>query len=98
MSSNRERETRNALLLNQIEQQRLDLSAASRRWFDITQGYDRGWNALLSLRSWALIGSGIMAIWSIRHPRFLFRWGKRGFAAFSTWRLLQKTLHFQQRH
>ncbi len=34
---------------------------------------------LLSLRSWALVGSSVMAIWTIRHPNMLVRWARRGF-------------------
>ncbi len=31
---------------------------------------DRGWHTLLSLRSWLMVGSGLMAVWSVRHPHF----------------------------
>ncbi len=68
MSSKGEREKRKALLLSQIQQQRLDLSASRRDWLETTGAYDRGWNTVLSLRSWALVGSSVMAIWTIRHP------------------------------
>lgn len=60
MSSKGEREKRKALLLSQIQQQRLDLSASRRDWLETTGAYDRGWNTVLSLRSWALVGSSVM--------------------------------------
>ena len=41
---------------------------------------------LLSLRSWALVGSSVMAIWTIRHPNMLVRWARRGFGVWSAWR------------
>ncbi len=78
MSSKGEREKRKALLLSQIQQQRLDLSASRRDWLETTGAYDRGWNTVLSLRSRALVGSSVMAIWTIRHPNMLVRWAKRG--------------------
>ena len=96
MSSKQELQKRKAFLLSQIQQQRLDLSASRRDWHEATGVYDRGWNTLLSLRSWALVGSSIMAIWSVRHPRFLVRWGRRGFGAWSAWRLVKSTLRQQQ--
>ncbi|MDU2940856.1 MAG: YqjK-like family protein [Enterobacteriaceae bacterium] len=96
MSSKQEREQRKAWLLSQIQQQRLDLSSSRRDWLEVTGGYDRGWNTLLNLRAWALVGSSVMAIWSVRNPSFLVRWGKRGFGIWSAWRLVQTTIRNQR--
>lgn len=96
MSSKVERQKRKALLLSQIQQQRLDLSAGRRDWLEATDSWDRGWNTLISLRSWALVGSSIMAIWTIRHPNLLVRWAKRGFGIWSAWRLVKSTIRKQQ--
>ena len=57
MSDKAERQKRKAYLLSQIQQQRLDLSASRRDWVEATHRFDRGWNTVLSLRSWALVGS-----------------------------------------
>ena len=96
VSSKVERERRKAQLLSQIQQQRLDLSASRREWLETTGAYDRRWNMLLSLRSWALVGSSVMAIWTIRHPNMLVRWARRGFGVWSAWRLVKTTLKQQQ--
>lgn len=96
MSGKAERERRKAYLLSEIQQQRLDLSASRRDWLEATGAYDRHWNILLSLRSWALVGSSVMAIWTIRHPNMLVRWAKRGLGAWSAWRLVKTTLKQQQ--
>ncbi|WP_200552318.1 YqjK-like family protein [Kosakonia sp. LAM2021] len=93
MSSKAERLKRKARLLSEIQQQRLDLTASRREWLEATGAYDRGWNTLLSLRSWALVGSSAMAIWSVRHPNMLVRWAKRGLGAWSLWRLVKSTLN-----
>ena len=77
MSDKAERQKRKAYLLSQIQQQRLDLSASRRDWVEATHRFDRGWNTVLSLRSWALVGSSVMAIWSVRHPNMLIRWARR---------------------
>lgn len=95
MSNALERQKRKARLLSQIQQQRLDLTASRRDWLETTGAYDRGWNTLLSLRSWLLVGSSVMAISTVRHPNFLLRWAKRGFGAWSAWRLIQSTLRQQ---
>ena len=96
MSGKAERLKRKARLLSEIQQQRLDLTASRREWLEATGAYDRGWNTLLSLRSWALVGSSVMAIWSVRHPRFIVRWAKRSFGIWSAWRLAKKTLNKQR--
>ncbi|QOV68256.1 YqjK-like family protein [Citrobacter sp. BDA59-3] len=96
MSHKAERLKRKALLLSQIQQQRLDLTAARRDWVDATGVYDRGWNTFLSLRSWALVGSSFMAVWSVRHPSVLMRWAKRGLGLWSVWRLIKSTLDQQR--
>ncbi|EEX0842804.1 hypothetical protein D3939_000372 [Escherichia coli] len=96
MSSKVERERRKAQLLSQIQQQRLDLSASRREWLEATDAYDRRWNMLLSLRSWALVGSSVMAIWTIRHPNMLVHWARRGFGVWSAWRLVKTPLKQQQ--
>lgn len=70
MNGRQERERQKAQLLRQIQQQRLELSACRRHWLDATAPLDRGWHTLLSLRSWLMVGSGLMAVWSVRHPHF----------------------------
>ncbi|WP_279049685.1 YqjK-like family protein [Cedecea davisae] len=91
--SDAERTKRKAHLLSQIQQQRLDLSATRRDWLQVTSPYDRGWNTLLSLRSYAMIASSVLAIWSVRHPSLLMRWAKRGFGAWSAWRMIRNALN-----
>ena len=96
MSSTTERRKRKAYLLSQIQQQRLDLTACRRDWLEVTRSDEPGWNTLLSLRSWVLVGSSVMAVWSVRHPSMLVRWARRGFGAWSAWRLVKSTLRQQQ--
>jgi hypothetical protein len=92
VNSSKERARRTADLLSQIQQQRLDLSAGCRDWEYVTSPLDRGWKRLLNVRTWAIASSSLAAIWSIRHPRFLMRWGKRALGVWSSWRLLRKAL------
>jgi len=88
----RDREARKADLLRQIQQQRLDLIASRKDWLEATSRYDQGWFALLQAKRYLAIGSGVLAIWSVRHPRFLTRWAKRGLSIWSTWRMVRNVL------
>jgi hypothetical protein len=97
MSNQAERLKRKARLLSQIQQQRLDLTACRRDWLETTASYDRSWNTFLSLRSWALVGSSVMAVWGVRHPSRLMRVAKRGLGVWSVWRLVKSTLEQQRR-
>ena len=92
MSPRQAREERKAFLLREIQQQRLDLIATRRDWLDATEFYDRGWSKLVSLRSWAIVASSAMAVVSLRHPRFLVRWARRGLGIWSTWRMAKNLL------
>lgn len=85
----RERDERKADLLRQVQQQRLDLSAGKKRFLESTARYDHGWLTLVSLRRYAAVGSGLMAIWSVRNPRIITRWAKRGLGLWSTWRVVR---------
>ncbi|WP_338560601.1 YqjK-like family protein [Erwinia sp. E_sp_B04_7] len=85
----RERDERKADLLRQVQQQRLDLSAGKKRFLESTARYDQGWLTLVSLRRYAAVGSGLMAIWSVRNPRIITRWAKRGLGLWSTWRVVR---------
>lgn len=88
----RERDERKAELLRQIQQQRLDLSADKVFWLERTARYDRGWLTLVNLRRYVAVGSGLMAVWSVRNPRFITRWAKRGLGLWSTWRVVRTFL------
>lgn len=92
MSSKREREARIHALLNDVQQQRLDLSASRRDFLQSTAHYDRGWLTFLSMRRYLAIGSSALAIWSVRSPNKFMRLLKRGFGVWSTWRMLKAAL------
>ncbi|MDF7679216.1 YqjK-like family protein [Enterobacteriaceae bacterium ESL0689] len=92
MSHPQTREQRKAYLLYQIQQQRLDLTACHRDWLAATARLNHRWQMLQRFRLWVIAGSSVMAIWSIRHPRFLLRWTKRGVAVWSSWRIVKKLI------
>lgn len=88
----RERDKRKAELLRQVQQQRLDLSAGKKSFLASTARYDRSWLTLIGLRRYVAVGTGLMAIWSVRHPRILTRWAKRGLGVWSSWRMIRNFL------
>lgn len=96
MSSRHDREARKARLLNEIQQQRIDLSAARRDWLLYTAQYDRSWLTFVNMRRYLAVGSSILAIWTVRKQphksHFLLRWTKRGLGLWSSWRLIRKNL------
>ncbi|KGD70683.1 membrane protein [Tatumella morbirosei] len=90
--SRRDIERRRDALLALVQQQRLDLKACERDWFQTTRRYDELWHTALGLRRYIAIGSGLAAVWSLRHPKFMLRWGKRAFGLWSSWRVIRKAL------
>lgn len=92
MNGRQERERQKTQLLRQIQQQRLELSACRRHWHEATAPLDRGWHTLLSLRSWLMVGSGLIYRMVRTTSAFLMRWTKRGLGLWSTWRLVRGIL------
>ena len=72
MSSKQQREQRKALLLREIQQQRLDLIASRRDWLDATAPLDRGWQTFhMKTRGWSDIAYNIAVdlageVWELR--------------------------------
>ncbi|AXF77358.1 YqjK-like family protein [Erwinia tracheiphila] len=89
---NRELSSRKAELLREVQQQRLDLSTAKKRWLESTARYDSGWLTLVSLRRYLAVSSSLIAVWSIRTPRKITRWARRGLGIWSSWRMLRNYL------
>ncbi|PHM27464.1 YqjK-like family protein [Xenorhabdus budapestensis] len=76
-SQRQQRERRKQALLQKIQQQRQSLSAYGQHWLTITRSYDHSWQIILSFKPYFAIGSGILLLYGIRHPRKLYRWSRR---------------------
>ena len=87
-----DREAHIADLLRQIQQQRQDLSTDRQAWLAATARYDRGWQTLLRAKHFLLPAGGVFVVLSLRHPRRLIRWGKRGLGLWSSWRVVRNAL------
>ncbi|MCV9878806.1 YqjK-like family protein [Brenneria izbisi] len=90
--SQQQRDRKKAQLLRTIQQQRLDLCAGKNAWLDSTAKYDRYWHGLVQWRRYWIVGSGLIALYNVRHPSRLLRWGKRAVGLWGTVRLIRKTL------
>ncbi|MCA4825558.1 MAG: cell division protein FtsH [Serratia rubidaea] len=92
MSRRRALAVRKQQLISRIERQRADLGDNKAQWLDKTEHIDRGYQALFGMRKYLLLGSGVVALYGMRHPSKLIRWSRRAFSAWGTVRLLRKTL------
>ncbi|WP_145507518.1 YqjK-like family protein [Yersinia alsatica] len=80
-----------AALLQEIQQQRLDLANSAAHWLEVTAPYDRGWAKIVGMRKYLMVGSGIVALYGIRHPSKLVRWSRRVVSVWGTIRLFRST-------
>jgi YqjK-like protein len=80
-----------AVLLHEIQQQRLDLTNSAAHWIEITAPFDRGWAQIVGMRKYLMVGSSLLALYSIRHPSKLIRWSHRAVSVWGTIRLLHNT-------
>lgn len=97
MSARLQREARKAALLAEISRQRRYLKYSCEDWVEATAPIDRGWFTLQSMRAWLMAGSSLVALWGVRHPRFLGRTVRRGIGLWSSWRLVRKALRTASR-
>ena len=88
----RDREAHIAELLQKIQQQRQELSADRQTWLAATSRYDQGWQTCLQAKRYLLPVGGILAVLSLRHPRRIIRWTKRGLGLWSSWRMVRNLL------
>lgn len=68
-------------LIRQIQQQRLDLAESKTWWLGKTTRIDHSWQMVFSLRRYLVLGSSVMALYSIRNPSKLIRWARRALGA-----------------
>ncbi|MFE8048176.1 YqjK-like family protein [Brenneria goodwinii] len=90
--SHQQRDKEKIQLLRKIQQQRLDLSANKKSLLESTAPCDRYWHNLLQWRKYWVVGSGLIAIYGLRHPSKLILWGRRAVGLWGTFRFLRKTL------
>ncbi len=80
-----------AILLRQIEQQRLDLANSTAHWIEVTAPYDSGWAKIVSMRKYLMVGSSLVALYGIRHPSKIVRWSRRAVSVWGSIRLFRNT-------
>ncbi len=80
-----------AILLRQIEQQRLDLANSTAHWIEVTAPYDSGWAKIVSMRKYLMVGSSLVALYGIRHPSKIVRWSRRAVSLWGAIRLFRNT-------
>ncbi|WP_272687175.1 YqjK-like family protein [Providencia sp. PROV149] len=73
-------------LIKQIEQQRHQLSMASKEWLEVTEPYDRSWQIFVSFRPIFIAAAGLISIYTLKQPKRIFSLGKK---ALTTWGLVR---------
>ena len=68
-----ERLARKATLEHDIEQQRIDMLVAARRWDTASRSIDQGWQTLLRYRVPLLVVGGVVMYRTVRRPGGIVR-------------------------
>lgn len=89
------RKLKKALLLQKIKQQRADLVLERNAWLSYTAPFDKGWLTLFSHPKILAGGVGILAVFSLRHPRKLLLWSRRALGIWSTVKFVRSALNLK---
>ncbi|WWP00946.1 MAG: YqjK-like family protein [Candidatus Dasytiphilus stammeri] len=76
-------------LFRTIKQQRIDLVTERDKLIAILATYEQNWRRLITLKNTVIFFYSIIKIISLRHPRFIVRWSKRGIAIWNIWKLMR---------
>ncbi|MBP6122506.1 MULTISPECIES: YqjK-like family protein [Providencia] len=79
-------------LVSQIEQQRIDLSAASRDWLQATSTFDKAWQTVVTFKPIFIAATGLISIYTLKSPKRIFSLGKKALATWSLVRTLQSAV------
>jgi hypothetical protein len=83
---------RKALLLQEIEQQRLDLSHSTVQWLDRTAQLDHYWQQFMKIRKVAFLGAGIVILFSLKKPSKALKLSRMTVKFWGVTRLAQRLL------
>lgn len=91
MSQRRSPEIEKAILLRKIERQRNELAESCHDWLNATAKFDRHWLKIMDMRKYLVVGSSILAVYTLRHPSIIIRWSRRAMGLWGTLRLFRRT-------
>jgi len=83
-------EARRAVLLGRAAAERGELAQALRQWSSPIGLVDRALTALNIVKSHPLLVAGAMIVLAVLRPRGAFRWARRGWSLWQTFRWLTK--------
>lgn len=84
-----ERALRKQALIDTIAAQRSDLSQTTEHWLEKTESLDRTWQTVVQLRPLVVAGLSLISVFSVRHPKKLYRWGQRAVGLWGVIRTIQ---------
>ncbi|MCW2257792.1 hypothetical protein M2263_003883 [Providencia alcalifaciens] len=73
-------------LVRQIEQQRTDLTTASRDWLQATEPYDRSWQVFVAFKPIFIAAAGLFSVYILRRPKRILSMGEK---ALTTWGIIR---------
>ncbi|WP_099142688.1 YqjK-like family protein [Xenorhabdus kozodoii] len=92
-SGYQQRKWRKQQLLKEIQQQRQQLAAYGRNWLAVIQPYDKGWQALSAFKPYIAVGSGLVLLYGLRHPKPFYRWSRRIINILGIMKMVRNTLY-----
>lgn len=87
------RQQKKQQLLNQIAQQRIDLSSTKAEWLHYTAPLDHYWQLFLKVRTVAFIGVSVMILTNWRNPSKIIKLSQTAMKAWWTTRIIQRSFH-----
>lgn len=90
MTKREQRQKKKLLLLQQIEQQRLDMAHSTEQWRTYTAPLDQYWQIFIRVKKFVFIGAGILILFNLRKPSKALKLSKAVVNAWGVTRLVQK--------
>jgi hypothetical protein len=84
---------RKSRLISDIEQQRIQLSASKKEWLQATAPYDRAWQTLMTFRPIVIAATGLISIFTLKHPNRFISLSKKAIATWGLIRTLRNSLN-----
>lgn len=73
-------------LVKRIEQQRTDLTSASRDWLQATETYDRSWQVFVAFKPIFIAAAGLFSVYILRRPKRILSLGEK---VLTTWGIMR---------
>lgn len=80
-------------LLEEIQQQRAEITQLTAHWRIQTAPIDKGYRNLVRYKNVLMGGLGLMMLYNIRSPSKMVRWSRRALNTWQVFRLFRRTIN-----